>query len=86
VKAHLTATLGFILLSATTISVAQKVSPANFYSISDVVTKWTPDQHLWTKGDIGVSRDKLAGLETWLDQNGSNWTLVLMETASGHAI
>lgn len=53
-----------------------------FQTISDVVEHWSPDQHLWVYGNIGVAPDKLSSLESWLDKNGPNWTIVLMQNAS----
>lgn len=49
--------------------------------IADVINQWRPDQHVYVKGDIGVDADRLAVLEEWLDENGDNWTVVLMEEA-----
>ena len=81
-KAHLTALLGLAILIPT-ISPSEDAAPASFYNITDVITKWTPEQHLWIKGNLGVSKRQLNGLESWLDENGANWTVVLIETASG---
>jgi hypothetical protein len=50
---------------------------------TDVITQWKQHQHLYVKGDPGVSQEQLDGLEVWLDQNAPNWTVVLAESAAG---
>ena len=51
-------------------------------SAEDVIAKWKPDQHLYVKGDLGISAPQLAKLENWLDEHGPHWTIVLMRQAS----
>lgn len=51
-------------------------------SSKDVLNHWSPDQHLYVKGNIGISQSRLNDLERWLDQNGKNWTIVLMWNAN----
>ncbi|MFN5916221.1 MAG: hypothetical protein ACK48K_05650, partial [Planctomycetota bacterium] len=51
--------------------------------VQDVLSAWTPDRHLYVKGDIGASRQQLADLEQWLSQNGPHWTVVLLEDTDG---
>jgi hypothetical protein len=51
-------------------------------SADEVIERWQPDRHLFVKGNIGVSEKLLDELETWLDANGQNWTIVLMENAA----
>ena len=50
---------------------------------TDVVNIWKPQQHLYLKGNTGVSEENLAGLEKWLDDKAPNWTVVLIESADG---
>lgn len=50
--------------------------------VSDVIERWTPDQHLYVKGDLGIGDVQYAGLEQWLDENGPHWTIVLMQSAA----
>ena len=57
----------------------------SFESIGDVVSQWTEDQHLYVRGSVGISDDQLSKLETWLDENGKHWTVVLMDTAVGQS-
>ena len=52
---------------------------------TDVVQQWQPDQHLYVKGDVGVSAANLAELEQWLDANGPHWTVVLLQHARAEA-
>jgi len=51
--------------------------------VQDVLSSWTPDRHLYVKGDIGASRQQLADLEAWISENGSHWTIVLLDSADG---
>jgi hypothetical protein len=50
-------------------------------SAEDVINFWTADQHVYVKGNLGVSADQLAKLERWFDTNFPHWTIVLMENA-----
>ncbi len=52
-------------------------------SAQEVVLKWSPQQRLYVKGDVGVGPSQLAQLETWLDEHGPHWVVVLMEYAAG---
>ena len=49
--------------------------------IEEVISNWTKDQHLYVKGDVGISKPQLAKLESWLDENAPHWTIVLIEEA-----
>jgi hypothetical protein len=51
--------------------------------VQDVLSSWTPDRHLYVKGDIGASRQQLADLEAWISENGPHWTIVLLDSADG---
>ncbi len=75
------------LIACTSIGLAQEkaAGAGSFYNITEVVTKWSPTQHLWTKGNLGVRESDLAGLEGWLDKNAVNWTIVLLESASSQS-
>ncbi len=55
----------------------------NVQSANQVIEKWTPEQHLYVKGDLGISAENLDQLERWLDENGPHWTVVLLRNASG---
>lgn len=79
--------LAALLLSATAFLPAQEATrgAARFSGIEQVVNGWTADRHLWVQGNPGVTDENLDALEGWLDENGSNWTVVLMETAAGQA-
>ena len=50
---------------------------------TDILKSWEPGQHLYIKGEVGVDPLGLAGLESWLDANGANWTVLLVEQANG---
>lgn len=50
-------------------------------SAADLVANWTEGQHLYVKGELGVSEHQLSLLELWLDANGTNWVVLLLENA-----
>ncbi len=50
-----------------------------------VIQKWSPDQHLYVKGDVGITANVLGSLETWLDQRAPHWTVVLMRNSNGES-
>ena len=54
----------------------------SFTRIREVIENWTPDRHLWSSGNPGVSPERLEELEGWLDANAPNWTVVLMQSAN----
>ena len=53
----------------------------SFTDVSKMVSGWQPEQHLYVSGNIGVPQNTLDGLEKWLDANGKNWTVILMQNA-----
>ena len=56
--------------------------PAVFKEVTQMVDGWQPDQHLYVRGNLGVSEKSLDSLEKWLDENGKNWTVVFMSNAN----
>ena len=48
-------------------------------------TEWKEDQRLYVKGHLGVSSHQLNQLEQWLDKNGTNWIILLVQSASGES-
>jgi hypothetical protein len=46
-----------------------------------LVKEWKADQHLYLDGDITLTPAELSELEKWLDQNASNWTILLAENS-----
>jgi hypothetical protein len=54
-------------------------------SVGDVIRRWKPNRHLYVKGELGIGEQQLANLQTWLNENGTHWTVVLMETAAGES-
>ena len=78
------ATAAFTWLSGPGATIAQdKPAPQQFNTIQEVISNWKVDQHLYVKGKVGVSDTQLSKLEAWLDQNGKNWTIVLMDSSQG---
>jgi len=53
-----------------------------FADIEKVIQKWSPNQHLYVQGNLGLSDSQLMKLESWIRQNGPHWTIILMEDAS----
>lgn len=70
--------IGFLSLPAQAGSRPQRVRSA-----VGVVKLWSESQHLYVKGDIGVSDERLRELEKWLTANAPHWTVVLLESAEG---
>lgn len=52
---------------------------------TDVVRQWQPRQHLYVKGNLGVSASALDGLEAWLEEHATNWVVVLADNADGES-
>ena len=52
-----------------------------FNDIRDVISQWQPNQHLYVKGDLGLSRSQLAELESWLHKRG-HWTVILIRNSA----
>ncbi|MCA9183020.1 MAG: hypothetical protein KDA51_16270 [Planctomycetales bacterium] len=50
--------------------------------VEDVIDNWQPNRHVFVKGDLGLGRRQLDGLQDWISQNAPHWTVVLMDTAS----
>ena len=50
-----------------------------------ILDEWSKDQHLYVVGNLGVGESQLAGLEKWVDDNGPNWTILLMESSRGES-
>jgi hypothetical protein len=50
---------------------------------TEIIGEWKPEQHLFVKGNVGVSGERLAELEQWLDANAPNWTVLLAANADG---
>lgn len=53
--------------------------------VQDVIANWAPNRHVFVKGDIGVGRRQLDGLQEWIAQHAPHWTVVLMESAAGES-
>ena len=74
------AVIGFFLSATLSWSGDQ---PQPIRSAQDVIRQWTPQQHLFVKGNVGVGRDQLSGLERWLDEHAPHWVVVLLQSADG---
>ena len=75
--------LGVDPAQAKLVPLPQEEAAFVFDDIEQVLTGWSADQHLYVRGDIGVSQQQQSRLESWLDNNAPNWTIVLMDTAKG---
>ena len=51
----------------------------------DIIASWSPNQHLYSRGDLTASNQDLKDLEAWLDQSAPNWTVFLTESSSGES-
>lgn len=81
-----------LLLSCLAVGGLFLTSPAAMAETALVVSKaveipqrWLPEQHLYVKGGVGLSTERLGALETWLDAHAPHWTVVLMNHASGES-
>ena len=52
-----------------------------FEDVREVLQNWSPNQHLYVKGDLGLSPTQLLELEGWLHKNG-HWTAILIQDSS----
>ncbi|HEX8537583.1 MAG TPA: hypothetical protein VF664_08970, partial [Cystobacter sp.] len=50
--------------------------PRRVKSATSIVQVWSPSQHLYVKGDVGVSGAQLRELELWLTKRAPHWTVV----------
>ena len=73
----------FAFLTLTLIPASASDQALTVVNGTDVLSKWSADQHLYVKGDLGVDKQRLNDLETWLDENAKNWTIVLLANARG---
>ena len=75
------------LIAALITAVSQTPGPSStprlVQSTEEILSDWNPEQHLYVKGELGLGAEQLAQLEQWLDQNGTNWVVVLMDSAAG---
>ncbi|MEM1294545.1 MAG: hypothetical protein AAGH89_04215 [Verrucomicrobiota bacterium] len=53
---------------------------------TDLVEAWIPGQHLYVKGNLGISSGQLKELEAWLDESGENWIVLLVQSTAGEQI
>jgi len=80
-----------LLLIAATVATGQGVTlnlgtgHAKIRSVNDVIDGWNKDNHLYVKGDLGITQQPLNNLEQWLDQNAPHWTVVLMRNTRGES-
>ncbi|WP_141328162.1 hypothetical protein [Myxococcus sp. AB025B] len=69
------------LLAAPPVEAAR--APRRVTSATSVIGAWKESQHLYVKGDVGVTDDQLEDLEAWLTEEAPRWTVVLMSDAEG---
>ncbi len=74
---------GFLIVLLLTLGASAGSAPVQLKSGVDILEKWTPDQLLYLKGNLGVSQNQLAALEKWITANAPNWTLLLAEGSQG---
>ena len=65
------------------IGLGQGSASQSFREIREVVSNWSPRQHVWIAGNIPVAQSLTSALEKWIESNAPNWTVVLMENARG---
>lgn len=57
--------------------------PVKVSAGTEVVRVWKPGQHLFVKGELGLSAAQLSALAQWLEANATNWVVVLLDSAAG---
>ena len=70
----------FLTLAPASAEVALGVAKA-----VEIPERWKAEQHLYVKGEVGLSMEGMGTLETWLDVHAPHWTVVLMQDASGES-
>ncbi len=50
---------------------------------TEIVQRWQPGRRLFVKGELGLGAERLQELAAWLDQHGTNWVVLLTDTAQG---
>ena len=70
--------IGFLALVPTC---GAQQAPVKISRVDDVIENWSKSQHLFVKGELGISDSQFQKLETWIADNASNWTVVLMQNA-----
>ncbi|MCP3168717.1 hypothetical protein [Myxococcus qinghaiensis] len=70
-----------LALVASPVEAARK--PRSIESATSVVKLWSESQHVYVKGDVGVSEEQLEELEAWLATNAPHWTVVFLWSAAG---
>ncbi len=72
--------LALFLAGSQTASHAQN-APLKINRVEDVIENWSEEQHLYVKGELGVTQEQFEKLEAWLDKKAPNWTVILMQNA-----
>jgi hypothetical protein len=62
-----------------------KATPIAVKSVSEIISDWTPEHQLYTRGNVGVDAKRLNDLALWLQQNAPHWLVVLIEDASNES-
>ena len=57
-------------------------APVKISRVDDVIANWSKSQHLFVKGELGISDAQYEKLESWISSNAPNWTVVLMQNAN----
>ena len=57
-------------------------APIKINRVDDVIANWSKSQHLFVKGQLGISDSQFQKLEAWISDNAPNWTVVLMQDAN----
>ncbi|TQF14131.1 hypothetical protein FJV41_20285 [Myxococcus llanfairpwllgwyngyllgogerychwyrndrobwllllantysiliogogogochensis] len=70
-----------LALAASPVEAARK--PRSIQSATSVEKLWSESQHVYVKGDVGVSEEQLEELEAWLATNAPHWTVVFLWSAAG---
>lgn len=58
-------------------------APVKISAGTEVVRVWKPGEHLFVKGELGLSTAQLDALAEWLEVNATNWVVALLDSAAG---
>lgn len=59
----------------------QQADYVQFRTADELVSRWTPEQHLYVNGDVGLDRAALRRLSAYLADK--HWTVILVQDGSG---
>lgn len=75
--------LTVFVLFAFNFSVFGEVQKIN--KVTDILSQWSPENHVYVKGSIGFGKSELEGIEKWVEKTYPNWFIVFADDSSNEA-